>query len=190
MKPQLSDDIHEFLNLDTTKQFLAAANKFVRVLEDSTFPKDEFLRHCHTALIELYSTGHKLHEIELKYSSSESDFDRDELFDNKNAGIVSELGEEAFYWEVFDPTYSEQEGNPKQGWTITDREASQGWLVDDFADIYRDLKIELQKITEIGTDEAVEDALWQLKFSFRNHWGGHCINAIRYLHYYWYDNKP
>jgi len=189
MTPQLSNDIIAILHLDTTREFLAAANQFIDILENKTLSKDEFLKHSHFALIDLYSAGHKLREIELKYSTVDSDFDKDEIFDNKDAGLISELGEEAFYWEVFDPTYSEKNGEPKSGWTITDREASQGWLVDDFADIYRDLKIELEKINKIGTDEAVEDALWQLKFGFRNHWGGHAINAMRYLHYYWYDNK-
>ena len=189
MKPQLSNDIFEFLNLDTTREFLAAANKFIDILENKTILKEQFLKQSHSALIDLYSAGHKLEEIELKYSSAESDFDKDKIFNSKNAALISQLGEEAFYWEVFDPTYSEQNGEPKSGWKITDREASQGWLVDDFADIYQDLKIELEKINNIGTDEAVEDALWQLKFSFQNHWGGHAINAMRYLHYYWYDNK-
>lgn len=189
MTTQLSNGILEFLNRDTTQEFLVAAKKFVNLLEDKTLTKEEFLKLSHSALIDIYSAGHKLQEIELKYSGAESDFDRDEIFDNQNAGLVSDLGEEAFYWQVFDPTYAEQNGKPKSGWTVTDKDALQGWLVDDFGDIYRDLKIELQKIETIGTDEAVEDALWQLKFGFRNHWGGHAINAIRYLHYYWYDNK-
>ena len=182
MTAQLSNDILQFLNLDTTKDFLAAAKKFIDVLEDKTIPKEELLKYYHYALIQLYSTGHNLQEIEIKFSSADSEFNRDQIFDNKNAGLISELGEKAFYSEVFDPTYPAQNG-------IADGETSRGWLVDDFADIYRDLKIELEKIDKIGTDEAVEDALWQLKFSFRNHWGQHCINAMRYLHYYWYDNK-
>jgi hypothetical protein len=189
MTPKLSNDILDFLNHDSTKDFLVAANNFVDIVETKNITKDEFIKRSHRAIIDLYSTGDKLREIELKYSSADSDFDRDKIFENKNAGLISELGEKAFYWEVFDPTYFEQNGEPKLGWTITDKEASQGWLVDDFAEIYRDLKIELEKIKKIGTDEAVEDALWQLKFSFRNHWGGHAINAIRYLHFFWYDNK-
>lgn len=188
-KTQLSNDIFEFLNLDTTKEFLVAANKFIDILENKNIIKEQFIKQSHTALIDLYTTGHKLQEIKLKYSSAESDFSRDKFFDNKNAGLISNLGEEAFYWEVFDPTYFEQTGETKSGSTITDREASQGWLVDDFADIYRDLKIEVEKINNIGTDEAVEDALWQLKFGFGNHWGEHAINAIRYFHYYSYNNK-
>jgi len=189
MTRQLSNDIFDFLNLYTTKEFLAAANKFVDLIENKTIKKEQFLKQAHSSLIDLYAAGHKLQEIELKYSSAESDFDRDKIFDSNNVELISELGEEAFYWEIFDPTYSEQNGEPKIGWTITDREASQGWLVDDFGDIYRDIKIELEKINCTGTNEAVEDALWQLKFGFRNHWGGHAINAMRYLHYYWYNNK-
>ena len=189
MTPQLSNDILEFLNRDTTREFLVAAKKFIDTLEDGAITKEAFFKLSHSALIDLYSAGHKLQEIELKHSSADSDFDRDKIFDNRNTGLISDLGEEAFYWEVFDPTYSEQDGEAKSGWKVTDRNASQGWLVDDFGDIYRDLKIELEKIVTIGTDEAVEDALWQLKFGFRNHWGGHAINAMRYLHYYWYDNK-
>ncbi len=176
MNAQLSKDIIDFLNLDTTKSFLLAAKQIVDILESKNISKNNFLKQSHLALIDLYAAGQKLTEIELVYSSADSIFDRDKFFDNKNQNFISDLGGQAFYFESFDPTY-EKEDSP-----------SQGWLVDDFADIYRDLKIELEKL-KVGTDEATEDALWQLKFSFRNHWGGHCINALRYLHYFWYDNK-
>lgn len=186
---KLSTDIKEFLEMTSTETFLHAARQFVGLLEITNIDKEEFYSKAHTALLDLYSAGHKLDLIELKYSSDDKDFDRDAIFENKNAGQISQLGAEVFYWEIFDPTYSEKDGQPNAGWTITDREPTQGWLVDDFADIYRDLKIELIKIDNIGTDEAVEDALWQLKWSFAHHWGRHCINAIRYFHYLYYDGK-
>jgi hypothetical protein len=186
---KLSTDIKEFLNRTSTETFLLAARQFVGLLETSNLNKELFYSKAHIALLDLYSTGHKFDQIELKYSTKDKDFDRDAIFENKNKGQISDLGAEAFYWEIFDPTYSEKEGQPNAGWTITDREATQGWLVDDFADIYRDLKIELIKIDNIGTDEAVEDALWQLKWSFAHHWGDHCINALRYFHYLYYDGK-
>ena len=151
--------------------------------------KKNFYSKVHTALLDLYSAGYKLEEIELKYSPADKDFDRDVIFEDRNAGQISELGTEALYWEIFDPTYSEYDGQPKAGWTNTDKDPTQGWLVDDFSDIYRDLKIELIKIDNIGTNEAVEDALWQLKWSFAHHWGNRCINALRYFHYLYYDGK-
>lgn len=186
---KLSTDIKEFLKRTSTETFLLAARQFVQLLENTNIDKGIFYPKVHAALLELYASGHKLDQIEPKYLSDGRDFDRDAIFENKNAGQISDLGAEAFYWEIFDPAYSEKEGQPNAGWTITDREPSQGWLVDDFADIYRDLKIELLKIDKIGTDEAIEDALWQLKWSYAHHWGQHCINALRYLHYFYYEGK-
>lgn len=174
---KLSTDIQEYLSKKTTTEFLTAARQFIQLLEARGIPNDVFYKTVHLSLSELYAAGHKLEEINLKYSSADSDFNRDELFDGKDLSQISALGEEAFYSEVFDPIYDENE------------ETVQGWLVDDFSDIYRDLKIELKKIDTIGTDEAIEDALWQLKWSFLNHWGQHCINALRALHFLAYDGK-
>ncbi len=189
MTDKLSTDIREFLERTSTQTFLFAARQFVDLLETENIDKKIFYSKAHSALLDLYLAGHTLDQIELNYSSADSDFDRETIFENKNLGLITELGEETFYWEIFDPTYSENNGKPNDGWKTTDREASQGWIVDDFADIYRDLKIELIKIEKIGTDEAVEDALWQLKWSFAHHWGKHCINALRYFHYLYYDGK-
>lgn len=62
-------------------------------------------------------------------------------------------------------------------------------LSDDFMDIYVDLKKSLSQIDKIETDEAIENAFWQLKWGFSNHWGHHCISALRYLHYLNYDGE-
>jgi hypothetical protein len=188
---KISQDIETFLDKDSTKDFLKIAGQFIELIEAENIPTEQFYKQAHRTLIDLYSSGHKLEQIDLKYSSADSDFGvtDQEFFKNKNQALISTLGKDCFYWEVFDPTYTEKEnGQPLQGWKVTDKEPSQGWLVDDFADIYRDLKIEMEKM-EIGTDEAIEDALWQMKWGFINHWGHHCINALRYLHYLWYDGK-
>lgn len=186
---KVSPDIQEFLDRPATADFLISARQFVALLESGVGGKAEFFKKSHAALVDLYAAGHKLEEITLKYSNADSEFDENKLFDNKPAFNILDLGEEAWYWEVFDPTYMEKDGKPGQGWEITDREPSQGWIVDDLTDIYRDLKIGLNKIERITTDEAVEDAMWQLKWSFIHHWGNHCINALRYLHYLWYEDK-
>ena len=133
----------------------------------------------HKKLTELYNAGLSLKSVELIHSSEKTEFEnvtREKLIE-QNVNLISSLGKDCFYWEVFDPTY-EKENEP-----------TQGWLVDDVADIYADLKEELYKINQIGTDEAIEDGLWQLKFGFTSHWGNHCVNAIRALHYIYYDGK-
>jgi len=188
---QLSTEITELLNKKSTTDFLKAARLFVTLLENGDLNKETFYKDSHKALSELYRTALELETVDLIHSGPESEFDeidKDELR-KMNKNLISNLGKDCFYWEVFDPTYTEQDGKPEQGWKITDKEPTQGWLVDDFADIYADLKEELTKIDQIGTDEAIEDALWQLKFGFNHHWGNYCIDAMRALHYLWYDGK-
>jgi hypothetical protein len=172
----LSEDIIETLNSEPVLNFLVSARKFIDIIEDNSQTEDEFYRQSHLALIQLYSTALLLPDINLRYSDEKSDFDAENLFNNDYHGISNNLGKFAFYSETFDPIYP------------TDNEPTQGWLVDDYNDIYRDIKTELCKI-EILTNEAVEDALWQLKFGFKTHWGYHCINALRALHYLKFDHK-
>ncbi|HRG76570.1 MAG TPA: DUF5063 domain-containing protein [Leptospiraceae bacterium] len=167
---ELSLPLKEFLNKNTTQTFLATAQTFIDLLEIEAMEHEEFLFKAHSALIDLYASGHKLEEIDLKDSHTESNFNRIELFKDKNIGLISTLGDKSYYSEVFNPIDKEE------------KEPMQGWLVDDFADIYRDLKTELEKM-KIGTSDAIEDALWQMKFGYNYHWGNHCINALRALHF-------
>lgn len=179
MKRSIASDLQLLLDQKTTKEFLESARKFVLLLEDSTIGIEEFYHKAHTQLLELCLTGHKLEEINLKYSTEDTDFDKilEESVQNINLNRISELGEEAFYWEVDDQSL----GN--------NGESSLGSLVDDFSDIYLELKQELFKIDEIGTEEAIEDGLWQLRFFYYHHWGIHCVSAIHALHQIWYDGK-
>lgn len=176
---QLSTEITELLNRKSTTDFLKTARQFVKLIENGDLNQETFYRESHKALSELYRTALELETIDPIYSSSDIEFD--EIDQNElremNKGLVSKLGKECFYWVVFDPAYDKED------------EPTQGWLVDDFADIYADLKEELTKIDQIGTDESIEDALWQLKFGFNHHWGNHCIDAMRALHYLRYDGK-
>lgn len=183
----LSADLKEFIERSTTNIFLSKARQFVELLETPDINKNVFYSEAHVKLLELYYAGHKLDLIELKYSSAESEFKND--FENKNVNLISELGLQEYYWEVHDPGYLEMKGRLDEEASLSDKEASQGMLSDDFMDIYVDLKKSLSQIDKIETDEAIEDAFWQLKWGFSNHWGHHCINALRYLHYLNYDGK-
>lgn len=176
---QLSTEITELLNKKSTTDFLNAARQFVSLLENSYVNQEIFYKDSHKALSELYRRALSLETIELIYSEPDSKFkeiNKDELR-KINENLIFSLGKDCFYWKVFNPTYDK------------DKEPIKGWLVDDFIDIYADLKEELTKIDQIGTNESIEDALWQLKFGFNHHWGNHCIDAMRALHYLWYEGK-
>ncbi|MFD2517732.1 DUF5063 domain-containing protein [Salinimicrobium flavum] len=175
----LSEEIKSLLTANDTQHFLDVARSYILLIENGEIKKQEFHLQIHKKLTELYNAGLSLKPVELFYSNAETYFDgidKSEL-KTQNIKLISLFGEDSYYWEIFDPTDEK------------DKESTQGWLVDDVVDIYADLKIELHKIDEIATDEAVEDGLWQLKFGFTTHWGNHCVNAIRALHYLYYEGK-
>lgn len=155
------------------------ARHFVALLESESLSQEAFFAEAHKALVDLYRVGFALESVDLIHSGPETDFPAldEAALRKQNKQLISKLGGGTLYWEVFDPVYEKH------------AEPSQGWLVDDFADIHGDLKLALHKIDVIGTDEAIEDALWQIRFGFYHHWGHHCINAMRALHYLWYEGK-
>lgn len=175
-KQKFSTDIQEFLERDTTQIFLTAARKIVELLEIENINKEDFFKRAHTALIDLYASGHRLEEIDLEFQKEDADFKKNIFVEDKNIHQIADFGHEAKYWKVFNPINKNM------------HESMQGDLALDFDDIYYDLKAELEKM-KIGTNEAVEDALWQMKFSFTMHWGNHCIDALRALHYLSQDEK-
>lgn len=173
---KLLTDIQEFLAKDTTRNFLNAARQFVELLEIEIIDRENFFKRAHSALINLYASGHKFEEINLEIEKKELDSNKSISFENKNLNQISTLGYDTKYLKVFNPINKNV------------HELIQGDIALDFEDIYCDLKNELEKM-KIGTNEAVEDALWQMKFSFTMHWGNHCIDALRALHYLSQDNN-
>jgi len=188
---KLSKEINQLLKKESTIDFLAAVRQFINLLETRTLGIELFYTEAHISLANLYQSGLNLENIDLIYSDAESKFEEvnKEELKKENENLISSLGEDSFYWKVFDPTVLGTSGKPTVDQKVAAKDVCQGWLVDDFADIYADLKEEIFKIDIIRTDESIEDALWQLKFGFHHHWGNHCIDAIRALHYLWYDGK-
>ncbi len=166
---KLSIEIKEFLEKASTKSFLFAVRQFISLMETTPMHKKLFYYKMHSALLDLYTAGYNLETIDLKYSNADSHFEVTEKSYPKNARLFSELEDYDFYWQVIYPG---------------DKEVQGGYVSLDLAEIYGDLKTELEKIDKIGTNKAVEDALLSFKWGFNYHWGEHSINALRCLHYF------
>lgn len=174
-KHKLTPSLQKYLLLPSTIDFLNSTKKFISLLEDRAISPEDFYKKSHLYICELYLAGLKL---ELRYPEIDFDFDKSNLFENKNVGLISSLGDDGIYTDLFDPVY-DQKGEPIQR-----------WLDSDYSDIYQELKINIGKIYQIGTNEAIEDAFWEFKFGFIHSWGNHCVDAIRALHYLKYEGKP
>lgn len=56
-----------------------------------------------------------------------------------------------------------------------------GSLSEDFADIYQDMK-NFILLYQTGTEEVMNDAIWECKMNFDEFWGKKLLNAIRAIH--------
>lgn len=158
---------------------LESARQFCDLVDAALTDKygqEDFIDLLHIRLVDLYNYSLHIPKIEIfvKYKSEEGK----EIKDSDRAlyeKLTQILGIYTDYSESFDPTIIESDDNYLQG-----------WLVDDLADIYKDLKQVLEMLDK-DTDEHVQEGLWNLRFVFGAHWGTHTINAIRFLHFVRYD---
>lgn len=155
---------------DETKEFLETSRGFCRFIESTDSSKMEFMNELRGLLLILYLRATLIpwttldfnEEFDVRVSKEESE--------NIIRRIDTKIGEERFYWTVFDPT----EGK--------DIEPVCGDLVDDIADTYKDIKQGLMTY-DLNTMASKEHGMWSLKFSFEKHWGQHAIDALRSLHF-------
>lgn len=155
------------------EDFITKAHAFCDLIENEEIEEVEFLNRIYRILPDLYLAGLELPEIELE-SEEETETDEGQI-QEISARISERIPRYGTYWKVFDPIYPE------------DKEPVRGFLADDLADIYRNLKRGLLAFQE-GTPEALENSLWELRFGFRTHWGRHLIDALRALHYLVHDH--
>jgi hypothetical protein len=152
--------------------FIAAAKSYCSCIESYQAQNEkEFLLVIQTNLLALYHAGNKLPNTYAQ-DNTELKQDIDNGFLERIIEFIAErLMDNRYYLHLFNPTDE------------SDRDISYGDLLDDIGDIYKDLKRSLL-IFDIGTDAAKEKAIWKFKFTFNNHWGDHCINAIYASHYF------
>ena len=147
--------------------FKIAAERYCAFIDASeSLKRGEFVWQLMEHFVPLYAAG-----MRLPLAIGDDDFDApsamtheewQELFQR----LSTQLGDADYYSVIFDPY--EFDATP-----VT------GSLADDAADVYRDLKSGLAVIAEGG---ALEDAVWEWRFGFDNHWGRHTAEALYALH--------
>lgn len=162
--------IEEILNKQEFIVFYEYTQDFCNFIEISDIENDYF-KTLKIKLLKLYELGTNLPWVDLQsnvdYDDKLSDIEFKGLLDN----IASKIGDNRFYWHVFDPTNE------------NDKEPVCGDLVDDLGDIYKDLKYSIL-IFNLNQLDSKENAVWQFKFDFDSHWGDHCINALNAIHFF------
>ena len=162
-------------------EFVTVANEFCKFLETSEeFTLTKFVDTAHKVLPFLYLKATLLPVVEESYEEFNEKFVTEEDYNLIHNSLLDKFGEFNTYDEIYDPLRQEND------------EPAQLSLAENFADIYQDLKDFLMQYRN-GTNEIMQNAVWECRQSFEQYWGQRMVNALRVLHhlkYYVVDLEP
>lgn len=159
----------DFLNSEGIRSFLSEAKGFCSAIETSRLDED-LIQILRKSLASLYHSALSLPSLDAGSEEISEDLFSENEFKDIILKIENIVGEKRYYSAMFDPTDHEEEC------PVT------GDLVEDIGEVYKNLKNGLL-LYEIGSKEATHNAIWELKFGFKSHWGNNLIDALRTFHY-------
>lgn len=133
------------------------------------FSKPDFLDKARKLLAMVYLKMSLLPKFEAIFEDENEKFVTEEDWDFIHGSVQQKLGFHDEYREVFDPLTHEQV------------EQSTASISDNLADIYQDLK-NFVTLYNIGTEEMMNDALWECQLNFEEFWGQKLLNALSAIH--------
>jgi hypothetical protein len=158
-------------------EFTAAANEFCKYAERASELKgDELLRILQRILPYLYLKASLLPSLEpfFEEGNTKSVTETDWIIIRDH--LKSKFGAANDFIEVFDEKMKESEGPVVVS------------LAENMADIYQDLKNYLI-LYRTGTNEVMNDAIWECRLNFENYWGQKLTNSLRAIHKFIYSGE-
>lgn len=151
-------------------EFITVSGEYCAFVENTMrFSKKDFLDKARKLLPLLYLKASLLPKLESLFEDENEKFVTEEDWDFIHNSIQHKLGFHDEYREVFDPLTHEQV------------EQSTASISDNFADIYQDLKNFITSYN-IGTEDIMNDALWECQMNFEEFWGQKLLNALKAIH--------
>ncbi len=160
----------EQVNSQNVADFVAVAGEYCMFAENTIrFSKVDFLDKARKLLPMVYLKMSLLPKFESIFDDENEKFVTEENWDYIHQSVKKKLGFHDEYREVFDPLTHEQV------------EQSTASVSDNLADIYQDLK-NFITLFNIGTEEMMNDALWECQLNFEEFWGQKLLNALNAIH--------
>ena len=156
-------------------EFVAVANEYCKYLEHAAEMKgEEILKIMQRLLPLLYLKAAMLPEFNPFFEDGNEKFVTESDWQRINDFLRMRLGSADDYLEVFDERSSESDGPVVSS------------ISENMADIYQDLKNFLL-LYQTGTNEVMNDALWECRLNYENFWGQKLVNALRAIHMFAYS---
>ncbi len=151
-------------------EFVAAANEFCKYAERSSEIKGgELLRILQRLLPYLYIRASLLPSLE-------------PVFEDGNEKFVTESD-----WNIIHDSLKKQFGNTDLYPDISDagpegpEAIAESSISENLSDMYQDIK-DFLLLYQTGTEEVMNDAVWECKMNFENIWGQKLVNSLRAIH--------
>jgi hypothetical protein len=158
-------------------EFVAIANEFCKYAEHAAQLKgDEFLRILQRILPLMYLKASLLPQLEPFFEDGNEKFVTESDWTIINDTLREKFGTANDYPEVFDEKINDIDGPVVSS------------ISENMADIYQDMK-DFLLLYQTGTEEVMNDAVWECRMNFENFWGQKLVNSLRAIHKFIYSGE-
>jgi len=158
-------------------EFVAVANEYCKYAEHASELKgDEMLKIMQRILPLLYLKATLLPVLEPVFEDGNEKFVTEADWNRIHISIMQRLGTA----DDFSAEMGEKLDDSGIPVPVT--------LSENMADIYQDLK-DFILLYQTGTEEVMNDAVWECRMNFETLWGEKLLNTIRAIHGFLYSGK-
>ncbi len=158
-------------------EFTAAAVEFCKYAEHGREMKgDELLKILQRILPYLYLKASLLPSLEPYFEDGNEKFVTESDWFRIHDTLREKFGTADDYLEVFDEKITESDSPVVSS------------LSENMADIYQDLK-DFLLLYQTGTQEVMNDAVWECRQNFETFWGQKLTNSLRAIHKFIYSGE-
>ena len=150
---------------------------FVKYAERAAEVKgDDLLRILQRILPLMYIKASLLPSFEPYFEDGNEKFVTETDWNRINDTLKKKFGNADDFLELFDEKFNESEIPVPSS------------LAENMADIYQDLK-DFLLLYQTGTEEVMNDAIWECKMNFENIWGQKLVNSMKAIHRFIYSGE-
>jgi hypothetical protein len=158
-------------------EFVAVANEFCKYAEHAGELKgDELLKILQRILPLMYLKASLLPQLEPFFEDGNEKFITENDWVRVHDNLREKFGTADDYREVFDDKAKEAE------------EAVVSSISENMSDIYQDIK-DFLLLYQTGTNEVMNDAIWECRLNFERFWGQKLLNSLRAIHSFLYSGE-
>jgi hypothetical protein len=158
-------------------EFVAVANEFCKYVERAHELKgDDLLKILQRILPFMYIKASLLPVLQPYFEDGNEKFVTENQWEQTRNLLREKFGTADDYLEIFDIKAADAEN------------AIVASISENIADIYQDIK-DFLLLYQTGSQEVMNDAIWECKLNFETYWGQKLVNSLRAIHSFIYSGE-